>query len=57
MGGFAQTDPIESAAVTHEEGNEGLKIGVKLQFEAFYGRNLLKRLGTAPLETAQKHQL
>jgi len=57
MGGFAQTDPIESAAVTHEEGNEGLKIGVKLQFEAFYGRNLLKRLGTVPLETAQKYQL
>jgi hypothetical protein len=43
---MGHTDLIESVKVTHEEGNEGEKIGVKRGIVAFYGAKLLKRQGT-----------
>ena len=43
MRGMAHIDPIESSRLRHQEGNEGEKNGVKLQFGAFYGAKLLKR--------------
>jgi hypothetical protein len=42
---MGHSDAIESVTVTHEEGNEGEKIGVKRGFGAFYGAKLLKRQG------------
>jgi hypothetical protein len=38
-------DPIETVKATHEEGNEGKKIGVERRNQAFYGPKLLKRQG------------
>jgi hypothetical protein len=38
-------DPIETVILTHAEGNEGEKIGVKRGFGAFYGAKLLKKQG------------
>jgi hypothetical protein len=43
MRGVGQIDAIESVTFRHAEGNEGVKIGVKRGFEAFYGAKLLKR--------------
>ena len=43
MRGMGHSDPIETVAFKHEEGNEGEKIGVKRGIGAFYGRKLLKR--------------
>jgi hypothetical protein len=45
MRGMGHSDPIETVNLTHEEGNEGEKIGVKRGFGAFYGAKLLKRWG------------
>jgi hypothetical protein len=45
MRGMGHSDPIETANVTHEEGNEGEKIGVKRGMGGFYGGKLLKRQG------------
>jgi hypothetical protein len=45
MRGMGHGDPIETANVTHEEGNEGEKIGVERGIGAFYGGKLLKRQG------------
>jgi hypothetical protein len=42
MGHF---DPIETAYVTHEEGNEGVKNGVERGILGFYGAKLLKKQG------------
>ena len=60
MRGMTHNDPIETAIVTHAEGNEGEKIGVKRGFGAFYGPKLLKRQGEAGLRLAgngsQDHQ-
>jgi hypothetical protein len=39
------SDPIETVAFKHEEGNEGEKIGVKRRIGAFYGGKLLKIQG------------
>lgn len=47
-------DPIETVNVTHEEGNEGKKIGVERGNRAFYGAKLLKRQGQL---SALSHQL
>ena len=67
MRGMRHGDPIETVTFKHEEGNEGVKIGVKRRIGAFYGGKLLKRQGrwtdpdqtdrapcdlTAPAETA-----
>jgi hypothetical protein len=41
--GMGHSDPIETVNVTHEEGNEGKKIGVERRNQAFYGAKLLKR--------------
>jgi len=38
-------DPIETVYVTHEEGNEREKNGVKRGIGGFYGAKLLKRQG------------
>jgi hypothetical protein len=38
-------DPIATLHVTHQEGNEGKKIGVERRNRAFYGAKLLKRQG------------
>jgi hypothetical protein len=43
MRGMGHSDPIETVALKHEEGNEGEKIGVKRRIGAFYGGKLLKR--------------
>src|SRR5271157_4866755 len=45
MRGMGHSDPIETAHVTHEEGNEGVKNGVERGFGGFYGAKLLKRQG------------
>jgi hypothetical protein len=45
MRGMSHGDPIETVNVTHEEGNEGEKIGVERGNMAFYGAKLLKRRG------------
>jgi hypothetical protein len=45
MRGMGHSDPIETVAFKHEEGNEGVKIGVKRRIGAFYGGKLLKRQG------------
>jgi hypothetical protein len=45
MRGMGHSDPIETVAFKHEEGNEGEKIGVKRRIGTFYGRKLLKRQG------------
>jgi hypothetical protein len=45
MRGMGHSDPIETVALKHEEGNEGEKIGVKRRIRAFYGGKLLKRQG------------
>jgi hypothetical protein len=45
MRGMGHSDPIETVAFKHEEGNEGKKIGVKRRIGAFYGGKLLKRQG------------
>jgi len=45
MRGMGHSDPIETVAFKHEEGNEGEKIGVKRRIAAFYGGKLLKRQG------------
>jgi hypothetical protein len=45
MRGMGHSDPIETVALKHEEGNEGVKIGVKRRIAAFYGGKLLKRQG------------
>ena len=45
MRGIGHSDPIETVAFKHEEGNEGEKIGVKRRIGAFYGGKLLKRQG------------
>jgi hypothetical protein len=37
MRGMGHSDPIETVAFKHEEGNEGKKIGVKRGIGAFYG--------------------
>ncbi len=42
---MGHSDPIETVAFKHEEGNEGEKIGVKRRIGAFYGGKLLKRQG------------
>jgi len=42
---MGHSDPIETVAFKHEEGNEGVKIGVKRRIAAFYGGKLLKRQG------------
>jgi hypothetical protein len=34
---MGHSDPIETVAFKHEEGNEGKKIGVKRGIGAFYG--------------------
>jgi hypothetical protein len=47
MRGTGHSDPIETVAFKHEEGNEGEKIGVKRGILAFYGGKLLKRQGRA----------
>jgi hypothetical protein len=56
--GMGHGDPIESANVTHEEGNEGRKIVVKRRNRAFYGAKLLKRWEqlSAPQPSAFSHQ-
>jgi hypothetical protein len=45
MRGMGHSDPIETVTFKHEEGNEGVKIGVKRRIGAFYGGKLLKRQG------------
>lgn len=45
MRGMGHSDPIETVVFKHEEGNEGVKIGVKRRIGAFYGGKLLKRQG------------
>jgi hypothetical protein len=45
MRGMGHRDPIATVHVTHQEGNEGKKIGVKRRNRAFYGAKLLKRQG------------
>jgi hypothetical protein len=45
MRGMGHSDPIETVAFKHEEGNEGEKTGVKRGIGAFYGGKLLKRQG------------
>ena len=45
MRGIGHSDPIETVAFKHEEGNEGEKIGVKRRIGAFYGGKLLKIQG------------
>ncbi len=45
MRGMGHSDPIETVYVTHEEGNEREKNGVKRGFGGFYGAKLLKRQG------------
>jgi hypothetical protein len=45
MRGMGHSDPIETVAFKHEEGNEGEKIGVKRRIGAFCGGKLLKRQG------------
>jgi hypothetical protein len=47
MRGIGHSDPIETVKVTHEEGNEGEKIGVKRGIGGFYGVKLLKNQGRA----------
>jgi hypothetical protein len=42
---MGHSDPIETVKVTHEEGNEGKKIGVKRGIGEFVGAKLLKRQG------------
>jgi hypothetical protein len=42
---MGHSDPIETVKVTHEEGNEGEKIGVERGNGGFYGGKLLKRQG------------
>jgi hypothetical protein len=46
------SDPIETVALKHEEGNEGVKIGVKRRIAAFYGGKLLKRQGEPLISAA-----
>jgi hypothetical protein len=48
MRGMGHNDPMETVNVTHEEGNEGEKIGVKRGFGAFDGAKSLKRQGEHP---------
>src|ERR1035441_8154250 len=43
MRGMGHADPMETALVTHQEGNEGEKNGVKRGNGGFYGGKLLKR--------------
>jgi hypothetical protein len=45
MRGMGHSDPIETVILTHAEGNEGEKIGVKRGIGGFYGGKLLKRQG------------
>src|ERR1019366_9722162 len=45
MRGMGHADPMETAPVTHQEGNEGKKNGVKRGNRGFYGGKLLKRKG------------
>ena len=45
MRGMGHADPMETALVTHQEGNEGEKNGVKRGNGGFYGGKLLKRKG------------
>jgi hypothetical protein len=45
MRGMGHADPMETALVTHQEGNEGEKNGVKRGNWGFYGGKLLKRKG------------
>lgn len=45
MRGLGHPDPMESALITHQEGNEGEKNGVKRRNRGFYGGKLLKRKG------------
>jgi hypothetical protein len=42
---MSHRDPIRTKHVTHQEGNEGEKIGVKRRNRTFYGAKLLKRQG------------
>ena len=42
---MGHSDPIETVYVTHEEGNEREKNGVKRGFGGFYGAKLLKTQG------------
>jgi hypothetical protein len=42
---MGHSDPIETVAFKHQEGNEGVKIGVKRRIAAFYGGKLLKIQG------------
>jgi hypothetical protein len=42
---MGHSDPTETALVTHQEGNEGEKNGVKRGNRGFYGGKLLKRKG------------
>lgn len=45
MRGMGHSDPMGTALVTHQEGNEGKKNGVKRGNRGFYGGKLLKRKG------------
>jgi hypothetical protein len=45
MRGMGHSDPMETGLVTHQEGNEGEKNGVKRGNGGFYGGKLLKRKG------------
>jgi len=45
MRGMGHSDPIETVYVTHEEGNEREKNGVKRGIAGFYGAKLLKKQG------------
>lgn len=45
MRGMGHSDPMETGLVTHQEGNEGTKNGVKRGNGGFCGGKLLKRKG------------
>jgi len=45
MRGMGHSDAIESVTFRHEEGNEGVKNGVKWGIGGFYGAKLLKKQG------------
>jgi len=53
MRGMGHDDPIETVILTHAEGNEGEKIGVKRGFGAFYGAKLLKKQGETHTSSAR----
>ena len=52
---MGHSDPIETVALKHEEGNEGVKIGVKRRIAAFYGGKLLKRQGEGLISALSGH--